>query len=183
LTTPILANFPGTFNPNKVVVYGHSFGGATAAVTTQRNPAVIGGLNFDGTIYGPVNEQGLKDKPFVLVASTRNYTRPALPPIPEWTPFYSKVNAAKMELAVWDTQHYAFMDVPLLLTVYQVPPASQPTIDQTFGTLDGRRLEAAHNEIVTGLLKLVYDEDAEPLRNVGRNPDVDVVLNDLPGCE
>jgi hypothetical protein len=106
-----------------------------------------------------------------------------LPPIPEWNLFYSKINAAKLELAVWDTQHYAFMDVPLLLTVYQVPPASQPTIDQTFGTLDGRRLEAAHNEIVTGLLKLAYDEDSEPLRDVDRNSDVDVVLSDLPWCE
>jgi pimeloyl-ACP methyl ester carboxylesterase len=181
--TSLLANFPGTFDPTKVVVYGHSFGGATAAVAAQRNPAVIGGLNFDGSIYGPVNEQGFKDKPFVLVASTRNYTRPFFPPSSDWGTFYSKVDAAKMELAVWDTQHYAFMDVPLLLTAYQTPNASQSTIDQTFGTLGGRRVEAAQNEIVTGLLKLAYDGDEKSLRDVGTNLDVKVVLSDLLDCE
>jgi hypothetical protein len=130
-----------------------------------------------------VNEQGFKGKPFVLVASTRNYTRPAFPTISDWNLFYSKIDAAKMELAIWDTQHYAFMDVPLLLTVFQAPPASQPTIDQTFGSLDGRKVEAAQNEIVSGLLKLAYDGDEEMLRDVGRNTDVQVVLDDLPGCE
>ena len=77
----------------------------------------------------------------------------------------------------------AVIAVPLLLTAFQVPPASQPTIDQTFGTLEGRRVEAAQNDIVSGLLKLVYDGDGEMLRDVGRNSDVVVVLDDLSGCE
>lgn len=165
------------------MVYGHSFGGATATVAAQRNPQVIAGLNFDGTIFGSVNEQGFKGKPFVLVASARNYTRPAFPPVSEWNSFYENVDSVKMELAVWDTQHYAFMDVPLLLTVFQTPPESQPVVEQTFGTLDGRRLERTMNEIVTGLLKLAYSGDPEPLSRVERNTDIDVVLSDLPGCE
>jgi pimeloyl-ACP methyl ester carboxylesterase len=185
-TSPLLAQFPGTFDPTKVVVYGHSFGGATAATAAQRIPAVIGGLNFDGTLYGPVNEQGFKGKPFVLVASTRNYTRQAgtYPPVPDWSDFYAKVDGAKMELAVWDTQHYAFMDVPLLLSAFHTPPESQPMIEQTFGTLSGRRVEAAQNEIVTGLLELAFDGDEEPLRCVGReNFDVYVALDGLSGRE
>ena len=88
-----------------------------------------------------------------------------------------------MELVVRDTQHYAFMDVSLLLTVYQTPPATQPTVDQTFGTLNGRRLEAAQNQIMNGLLKLAFNEDDEPLKHVGINPDIYVVLDDLPECE
>jgi len=166
------------------MVYGHSFGGSTAAVAAQRDDRVIGGVNLDGPIYGPVDEQGFQDKPFVLVASMRNFTRPNPPPVSEWTEFYSNVDAAKMELIVWDTQHYAFTDVPLLLTVYhQTPPASQLVVDQTFGTLSGRRVEAATNGIVAGLMRLVYDGDAEPLRDVGGNADVDVVRSDLPECE
>lgn len=183
LTTSLFANFPGTIDPHKTVVYGHSFGGATAAVAAQRDPLVVGGLNFDGTIFGPVNEQGFEGKPFVLVASTRNYTRPTIPPIAEWDSFYDMVDAAKMELVVWDTQHYAFMDVPLLLTVYQIPPATQPMVDQTFGTLNGRRLEAAQNQIMNGLLTLAFNEDDEPLKDVGINPDIYVVLDDLLECE
>ncbi|RSL42998.1 hypothetical protein CEP54_015260 [Fusarium duplospermum] len=174
VTNSVFANFPGTFNPHKVVVYGHSFGGATAAATAQHDPNVIGGLNFDGTIYGPVNQEGFKDKPFILVG--RNYSVP----VPEWDSFYDKVHAAKMELAVRDTQHYAFMDLPLLLTVYQVPPELQPTVDEVFGKLNGRKVEKVVNEIMVGLLGLLFENKTEPLQNVDRNPDIDVLRRDLP---
>jgi pimeloyl-ACP methyl ester carboxylesterase len=179
-TGPLLAQFPGTFDPKKVVVYGHSFGGATAAAAAQRIPAVIGGLNFDGTIYGPVNEQGFKGKPFVLVTSTGNYTDGDLvPPVPDWSPFYTKVDAPKMEVAVWGTQHYAFMDAPLLLTAFQAPPASQPTIEQTFGKIDGRMLEEAENFLVNGLIKLAYEGDIGPLSKADRSPNVYVIIDGL----
>ncbi|KAM5344502.1 hypothetical protein ACJ41O_013038 [Fusarium nematophilum] len=173
VTDSLFTNFPGTFNPHKVAVYGHSFGGATAAATAQRDPRVIGGLNFDGTVYGPVSRQGFKGKPFLLVGNSA--TRSV-----GWDEFYEKVDAAKMELAVRDTQHYAFMDLPLLLTVYQVPPESQPAVDQVIGKLDGRKVEKAVNEIMVGLLELLFKNETEPLRTVGRNSDIDVLHSDLP---
>lgn len=90
-----------------------------------------------------------------------------------------------MEVAVWDTQHYAFMDVPLLLTTVgqTLSPEERVVVDQTFGTLGGKRVEGAMNEIVVGLLELVFDGNTEPLREVGKNTDVDVVRSDLLGCE
>jgi pimeloyl-ACP methyl ester carboxylesterase len=179
-TSSLLANFPGTFDPKKVVVYGHSFGGATAAAAAQRIPAVIGGLNFDGTIYGPVKDQGFKGKPFVLVASTGNYTRGDLvPPVPDWSPFYTKVDASKMEVAVWGTRHYAFMDVPLLLTAAPAPAASKATIEQTFGPVDGRALEEAENFLVNGLIRLAYEGDEGPLSKADMSPNVYVIIDGL----
>lgn len=182
LTASLFANFPGTFDPHKVAVYGHSFGGATAASTAQRDSRVVGGLNFDGTIFGPVSVQGFKDKPFVLVSRAIDNNSSA-PGVPGWDEFYEKIDAAKMELAVRDTQHYAFTDVPLLLTVYQVPPASQLTVDQVFGKLDGKKVERAVDEIMAGLLELLFNKKTEPLRHVGGNPDIDVLLSHLPKCK
>lgn len=87
-----------------------------------------------------------------------------------------------MLLAVRDTQHYAFMDVPLLLTVYDLPAAERGMVEGVFGTLDGRRLEKAVNEIMSGLADLLFGNDKRALEGLGRNGDVEVVRSDLEGC-
>ncbi|KAM0418769.1 hypothetical protein ACHAPT_012279 [Fusarium lateritium] len=168
----LLGNFPGIFNPHKVAVYGHSFGGSTAAETVLRDPRAVGGLNIDGPIYGSVGEKGIKGKPFVLVANGGD-------PVVDFDEFYAKIDAPKMDLVVRNTQHYAFTDVPLLLTAYQVPAASQPLVDQAFGKLNGKQVEEAVNEITAGLLELLFGNKTKPLENVGRNPNIDVLFSDL----
>ena len=180
-TASLFADFPGTFSPHKVAVYGHSLGGATAAIAAQRNPQVIGGVNLDGTIYGAVREQGFKGKPFVLVESAAHIN--STPSVLEWDEFYKKLDAAKMKLAVRDTQHYSFTDVPLLLTVYRIPPASQSTVDQVFGKLNGKKVEKAVNEITAGLLELLFNKKTKPLEDVGKDPDIDVVFSHFPNCK
>lgn len=127
-----------------------------------------------------MSSQGFKGKPFVLVSRETNNSAT---PIPEWNEFYKKIDAAKMELSVKDTQHYAFMDVPLLLTAYQIPPASQQKVEQVFGKLNGRKLEKAVNDIMSGLLELLFNNKTKPLRDLGRNPDIDVLLSHLPKCK
>lgn len=154
-------------------MYGHSFGGSTAAVTVQRDPRVIGGLNFDGPINGSVRYEGFKDKPFVIV-DTKSLN------FPEWPGFYKKIDAAKMMLQIKETQHYAFTDVPLLLTVLQVPPESQPLVDETFGKLDGRKVEKAMNQIMVGLMDLLFKKNKQALKAIGKNVDIKVLRNDLP---
>jgi hypothetical protein len=175
-TDSLFANFPGTFNPHKVAVYGHSFGGSTAAETALCDSRVIGGLNIDGPIYGSVGEKGLKGKPFVLVANGGKS-------VVDFDEFYGKIDAPKMDLVVKSTQHYSFTDVPLLLTVYQIPPASQPMVDQVFGTLNGKMVEKAVDQITAGLLEFLFNNRMKPLKDVGRNRDIDVLHSDLQKCK
>ncbi|KAJ5819335.1 Alpha/Beta hydrolase protein [Penicillium riverlandense] len=175
-TDSLFANFPGTFNPNKIAVYGHSFGGSTAAETALRDSRVIGGLNIDGPIYGSVGKQGIKGKPFVLVANGGE-------PVVDFDEFYRKIDAPKMDLVVRNTQHYAFTDVPLLLTVYQIPPASQPTVNQVFGTLNGKKVEKALDQITAGLLEFLFNDRTKPLKDVAGDRDIDVLHSDLRKCK
>jgi pimeloyl-ACP methyl ester carboxylesterase len=170
------ANFPGSFNPHKIAVYGHSFGGSTALETALRDSRVIGGLNIDGPIYGSVGDQGIKGKPFVLVANGGEL-------VANFTEFYKKIDAPKMDLVVRNTQHYAFTDVPLLLTVYQIPSALQPMVDEVFGTLNGKKVERAVDQIAAGLLEFLFNNRTKPLEKVGRNRDIDVLHNDLRKSE
>lgn len=175
LTSSLFANFPGTFNPHRIAVFGHSLGGSTAIITAARDAHVIGGLNFDGPVYDV--ETGFK-KPFVFVASTRNETKD-FPILPFWADLYPKIDASKMQLAVRNTQHYAFMDITLLLMVNKVPAAFQPAVDAVFGTLSGRRVEKAMDDIMTGLMDLLFKGKQEKLEHVSKNEDVEVVRDDL----
>ncbi|UZP41731.1 hypothetical protein NXS19_009547 [Fusarium pseudograminearum] len=172
LTNNLFAHFPGTFNPDKVAVYGHSFGGSTAAVTVQHDHRVLGGLNLDGPIYGSVNHQGFKNRPFVLVSVDGDNGL-------EWDEFYSKIDASKMELKFFKTQHYAFTDVPLLLEKVNVPPESQSIIDETFGTLDGRGVEKATNEAMVGLMDLLFTNNSKTLERIGEHVNIQVLRSDL----
>ncbi|KAG7109887.1 1-alkyl-2-acetylglycerophosphocholine esterase like protein [Verticillium longisporum] len=179
LTDSLFGKFPGTFDPHRVVVSGHSFGGSTAAAAAHHDARVVGGLNFDSPILPPVDAEGFEGKSFVLVSQSIGNDSA---PVPFWEDFYGNLKDAKMQLAMRDTKHYAFSDIQLLLTVYRVPAASQPLVDALFGKLDGRRVEGAMNEITVGLVELLFKNRTAPLRNVGGNPDIAVLLSNLPGC-
>lgn len=154
---------------------GHSLGGSTAITTAQRDARVIGGLNLDGPVLGSTD--GF-NKPFVFVATTRNETKD-FPILPYWAELYPKIDASKMQLAVRDTQHYVFLDMPLLLTVKKVPAAFQSAINEVFGTLSGRRIEKATNDIVVSLMELLFRGGEDKLEHLGKNQDILVVRNDL----
>ncbi|KAG9500691.1 hypothetical protein J7337_006370 [Fusarium musae] len=174
LVEQVFRDFPGTFNPHKVAVYGHSFGGSTAAVTAQRDRRVIGGLNFDGPMYGSVVEQGLKRTPYILVG-----TNMTSDPVPGWNAFYKKIDAPKMEVVVKHTRHYAFTDVPLLLTEFKIPSESEAMVHEVFGTLSGRKVEKAANEIMVGFLDLVFKKNTKKLNAIGNNDGINVLQRDL----
>ncbi|KAF5254131.1 hypothetical protein FANTH_1013 [Fusarium anthophilum] len=174
LVEQVFGDFPGTFDPHRVAVYGHSFGGSTAAVTAQRDRRVIGGLNFDGPMYGSVVEEGLKSTPYILVG-----TNMTSDPVAGWNAFYDKIDAAKMEMVVKHTRHYAFTDVPLLLTEFKIPAKSEAMVHEVFGTLGGRKVEKAANEIMVGFLELVFKKDAKKLKDIGRKDGIHVLQRDL----
>ncbi|KAF5974357.1 platelet-activating factor acetylhydrolase [Fusarium coicis] len=175
LVEQVFGDFPGTFNPDKVAVYGHSFGGSTAAVTAQRDSRVIGGLNFDGPMYGSVVQDGLKRTPYILVGT--NMTAPD--PVPGWNAFYDKIDAPKMEMVVKHTRHYTFTDVPLLLTEFKVPAESEAMVHNVFGTLGGRKVEKAANEIMVAFLDLVFKKDDEKLQVIGKKDGIHVLQRDF----
>lgn len=173
-------SFYNSVDPSRILVYGHSLGGATAVNAAYQDERVLGGINFDGTVFGPVAEPGT-DKPVILAG----------PPIPEnstTTPseeFMEKLRGPKMLLTIEGTQHMSFFDVPLLLTYREdeIPPEAIPAIDMVLGTIDGNVLVQVVNGIVEGMIAFLFNDDVQGLCDISKDfPEILVVEKDLEGC-
>lgn len=172
LMAPVLAHFPGTFNPHKVVTYGHSFGGSTAAQVALEDSRVIGGANLDGLAYGSVGEKGITGKPFVLVSNGAQ-------DIVNFEDFYKKIHGPKLDLLIKHTHHYAFLDIPLLLSQMDVPPEVKPAVEEIIGTLDGRKVEKAIDQIVSGLVDFAFYDKDKGLKSLRRNCDLRILHSNI----
>lgn len=62
----------GRIDMDKVGVFGHSFGGATAAQMLMEDPRVKAALNMDGALYGqPIPEEGF-DRPYMQMSAEKS---------------------------------------------------------------------------------------------------------------
>lgn len=164
----------------KVFVYGHSLGGATAASAMLQDDRVLGGLNFDGTLYGPAADQGL-DRPFILAGTPI----PVNSTSPPFNGFMDKLRGPKMLLTINDTKHLSFFDVPLMLALQEqdIPPELLPVIDDVLGGIDGKLLADAVNRVLTAMVRFLFRDDARGLCEIGeRVKEISVIERDWPGC-
>lgn len=107
----ILEKIPGfeecnsELKTDNVGIFGHSFGGATAAQAMAKYSDFACGANIDGIIFGSVRRSGLEN-PFVQIASwdhTRNID-------PSWADFWANLHDFKREFNVNDANHESFDD-------------------------------------------------------------------------
>jgi predicted dienelactone hydrolase len=60
--------FAGRLNMSRVGIFGHSFGGATAAQSCCQDSRCKAGIDVDGTLHGSVVQKGI-EKPFMFLLS------------------------------------------------------------------------------------------------------------------
>lgn len=171
----------GDADSRKVFVYGHSLGGATAASAALQDGRILGGLNFDGTLYGSVAEQGL-DRPFILAGTPipENSTSP-----PPFNGFMDKLRGPKMLLTINDTKHLSFFDVPPMVALQEqdIPPEVLPVIDAVLGGIDGRLLAEAVNRVLAAMVGFLFRGDVRGLCEIGESvEEISVVERDRAGC-
>lgn len=156
--------YPGRVDLNKLTLYGHSLGGATAATAMLSDSRILGGMNLDGHHFGPVVQKGL-DRPFILTGVPGHDAMPGS----NWPELYDNLRSSKMDLAIANTTHLSFTDSRLLLTAIDVPDAAKQALDAVLGTVEGRRLEDIMLGILTGFLDLVLKGRAGGLRNIAKD--------------
>lgn len=171
-------SFKSHKQPN-VFVYGQSLGGSTAALAASLDSRVIGGLDFDGSLYGSVNDTGM-DKPFVLAG------RPIPPdvPITAWYGgFYDRLRGEKMLVIVNGTDHLSFCDAPLLVALRDdVTNEQRLALDAVLGTIDGRKLAGILDGLLFSTAQLLFSGDSMGLCTIGHINESLLVLEEELTC-
>ncbi len=115
-------------------VFGHSFGGATAAQVCQMDTRCKAGIDLDGALFGPVVQTGLQ-KPFMVIESGQCSTSSAT----GCRSFETEIQAIlrtvpsneRNHLRIKGTQHFNFSDY----AVYFSPARALGAL----GSIDGAR--------------------------------------------
>jgi dienelactone hydrolase len=107
--------FTGRLNFEEIGVFGHSFGGATAAEFCYDEPECKAGIDIDGQLFGKVVQAGLK-KPFMFILS--DHIAANEPDVDEILKrIYSVADGLpnRMNLiTIKGTRHFNFSDMALL---------------------------------------------------------------------
>jgi len=123
------------FSLKRVGIMGHSLGGATSAATMLANSHFIAGLNFDGSMIGPVVTQGLK-KPFLIFeAEGHNRTNDET-----WATFWGNLKGWKRMVSIKGTTHTSFSDFLVLGDALIAAGALSTDFLAILGTIDGTRM-------------------------------------------
>lgn len=95
----------------RVGVFGHSFGGATAAEFCREDPRCKAAADIDGRLFGPVAGQGLAKPFFFLMSDHRRERDPdARLIMAQFRAFWSKPPASKRLTTIDGTRHFNFSD-------------------------------------------------------------------------
>jgi pimeloyl-ACP methyl ester carboxylesterase len=144
----------------ETALIGHSLGGATAAAAMLQMPSIRGGLNIDGTMFGPVLEKGI-DRPFMLIGH-ENKTQET---DPSWKSVWPHLTAWKKEFEVKGAAHYGFSDLPLITSVLGLQDMLPVEVEGVLGMIEGHRMMNITVAYVTAFLDMLLKSGSGKLLN------------------
>jgi len=132
---PLPRDLRGAFDLDRIAIFGHSFGGATAAAAVHDDPRFRAGVNMDGTLFGPAGPAG-SDRPFLLLSSDH----PTIPEDPTWDTLFAQHRGPILELRLTGSAHLSFNDgQPLYPQLAGVLGLGGGDLAQLVGTIDPGR--------------------------------------------
>ena len=150
---------------HNVAKFGHSLGGAATAAAMLKDSRIAGGIAMDGTLYGPVVQEGF-DRPFMLMAHT-NHTRLAGNGTGDadssWFDFWSNLRGWKLDIVLANSLHYTFSGVPIVLETLGIVPNATTLNDLQIADLNGSRALKIVTTYVTAFFDIVLKHKSSPL--------------------
>jgi dienelactone hydrolase len=129
--------FTGRLDLQRLGMFGHSFGGATALQFCHDDPRCKAGIDIDGAPYGSVVQEGLK-QPFLFIFSdhSRELSDPASKQIlADFQSLYDHLPNGRLLITIRRANHFSFSDQMLVKSQYVIGLLRLFGI----GGLDGRR--------------------------------------------
>ena len=147
----------------KVAMFGHSLGGAATAAAMLNDSRIAGGIDMDGTLYGPVVQKGL-DRPFMLMAHT-NHTRAngTGDADSSWLDIWPKLRGWKLDIMLANSLHYTFSDLPVVLETLGIAPNATTLNNLQITDLNGSRALNIVTTYVTAFFDMVLKHKSSPL--------------------
>jgi len=130
--------FTGRLDMQRLGMFGHSFGGATALQFCHDDSRCRAGIDIDGAPYGSVVQEGLA-KPFLFILSdhSRESSDPASRQIlADIQSIYGRLPGGQLMITIRGAHHFSFSDQALLKSHYLM---KMITTMAGFGKLDARR--------------------------------------------
>ena len=130
-----------SFNTEKIGVFGHSLGGATAAGAMLADPRLLVGCNIDGGLWG--DEITTNNERPMFIFSSENH--------PAWNHSLEKnwpyLLGHKWHLEINGTAHNTFTDFPILSSLLGTN-LTDPAVEAFIGKLDSIRILAILREYI-----------------------------------
>ncbi|KAH6676753.1 PAF acetylhydrolase family protein [Halenospora varia] len=134
VASSLIPNSKCQLNLKNVGIFGHSLGGATALASLVNDTRISGGINLDGSFFGPAIQAGTK-RPFLLVGHEgKNQSTDA-----SWGAAWRRLRGWKLELEVLGTAHGSFTDLPLLVDALGLTGHLPDAVTELLGSVAGPR--------------------------------------------
>lgn len=108
-------NFLSSLDQNRIVITGHSLGGATAAAAMALDTRIKAAANIDGTLYGDLPKQN-GPLPFLLIESNKKDSNRYLRYENGNQKFFKQFGGG-YRYEIVEADHYSFTDAPLLIAL------------------------------------------------------------------
>ncbi|KAL1924931.1 uncharacterized protein VTP21DRAFT_4585 [Calcarisporiella thermophila] len=149
----------GPINVERVGMFGHSLGGATAANVMLNDSRIAAGFNMDGSFFGPVINQGL-DKPFALMGASDNGAFDD----DSWNKTWANLRSRRTSLVLANSSHFTFSDGPIWTALLNASKVDVPEgITSYMGKINGLRANTVTNAYITAFFNSILRNTSEPL--------------------
>lgn len=141
-------------NTHSVIAFGHSLGGDAAVEVMLHDSRVQGGLNFDGNFNGKLNSSDCAISRPILLIRTKAVSNGM-----NWNDVWEKFVGWKVELAISNTTHDSFSDLPLLVDVLGLRSLLHRMGNLIVGDLEGLKGLDITSSYVTAFANFIFTGD------------------------
>jgi dienelactone hydrolase len=139
----LFRNIANTKSLDKILMAGHSLGGATAAAAMLADSRIAAAVNLDGSLFGDVLHKNFSSPLMIMSHEGKNLSTDD-----SWTQTWSHAVGTKLAVTLNGTQHGTYTDLTLLANTLGLLGTVNAEIGGLLGTLEGVRAMELINAFV-----------------------------------